>query len=126
MLGIGRSRSPPRISSETNCLRGSRSALTISFRMAKKRTSLRFAAATLAVILVLFIVGSISFAHSHDGVSDRGCDLCRTAKLPALCLPVGPTVVLPSHGDWHLPFVVSFRVLESDQLSGPSRAPPLS
>lgn len=100
--------------------------LTISDGMARNRTSSRWSAIALAVTLVLFFVSSVSSAHSHDGVSGRGCDLCHTAKLPALCLPVGPAVVLPAQADWHLPLVVFFRVLESDHLSGPSRAPPLS
>jgi hypothetical protein len=100
--------------------------LTITLRMARNRTSSRWAAIALAVTLVLFFVSSVGSSHSHDGVSGRGCDLCHTAKLPALCFPVGPTVVLPAHADWHFPLVVFFRVLESDHLSGPSRAPPLS
>lgn len=100
--------------------------LTIRLRMTRNRTSSRWAAIALAVTLVLFFVSSISSAHSHDGVSGRGCDLCHTAKLPALCLPVGPTIVLPAHAEWHFPLVVFFRTLESDRLSGPSRAPPLS
>ena len=100
--------------------------LTMSRRMTRNRTSSRWAAIALAVTLVLFFVSSISSAHSHDGVSARGCDLCHTAKLPALCLPVGPTIVLPAHAEWHFPLVVFFRALESDRLSGPSRAPPLS
>ena len=94
--------------------------------MARNHTYSRWAVVALAVTLVLFFVASVSSAHSHEGVSGRGCDLCHTAKLPVLCLPVGPTVVLPAHADWHSPRVVFFRVLESDRLSGPSRAPPLS
>jgi hypothetical protein len=100
--------------------------LTISLRMTRNCTSSRWAAIALAVTLVLFFVSNLSSAHSHDGVSARGCDLCHTAKLPALCLPVGPTIVLPAHAEWHFPLVVFFRALESDRLSGPSRAPPLS
>src|SRR5262245_12441248 len=96
----------------------------MTFRMARNRTSSRWAAIALAVTLVLFFVVGASSAHSHDGTSSRGCDLCHTAKLPVLCLPVGQTVVLPTQADWHLPVLVFFRVLESDRVSGPSRAPP--
>jgi hypothetical protein len=103
-----------------------RSGLTICLRMARNRTSSRWAAIAFVVTLVLFFVSSVSSAHSHDGVSGRGCDLCHTAKLPALCLPVGPTVVLPAQAEWHFPLVVFLRTLESDRVSGPSRAPPLS
>lgn len=94
--------------------------------MAKNRTSSRWEAIALVLALVFFFVASVSSAHTHDGLSSRGCDLCHTAKLPALCLPVGPTVVLPTDADWHFPLIVSFRILECDRLSGPSRAPPLS